>query len=65
MTFEEYEVVRLRRSIPSSPVAVGAIGAIVAVYDGGRAYEVEFCGEGGVTLALLTLEAADLEKFAE
>ena len=32
------------------------------VYDGGRAYEVEFCDERGETVALLTLEETDLEK---
>jgi hypothetical protein len=32
------------------------------VYEGGRAYEVEFCDEKGATIALLTLEEGDLEK---
>ena len=63
MRFEEHDVIRLRRPVPGSPIPVGAMGAIVMVYDGGKAYEVEFCDDGGVTLALLTLQEADIEKW--
>jgi hypothetical protein len=62
MSFREYDVVRLRRQLSDLAVPVGTTGAIVMVYEGGKAYEVEFCDEEGITLALLTLEEADLEK---
>jgi hypothetical protein len=64
MSLQEYDVVRLRRPLAdgSVPVPVGTMGAVVMVYEGGRAYEVEFCDEKGATLALLTLEEGDLEK---
>lgn len=63
MTFKEHDVVRLRRAISESSIPVGAIGTIVTVYEGGKAYEVELCDRDGVTLALLTLHEEDLEGF--
>ncbi len=62
MPFEELDVVRLRRALPDANLPAGAVGAIVMVYDDGKAYEVEFC-DGAATLALLTLEEAILEKL--
>jgi hypothetical protein len=35
------------------------------VYEAGAAYEVEFCDADGVTRALLTLTAADIEKVED
>jgi len=63
MTFQEHDVVRLRRSLPNSVVQAGSRGAIVFVYEGGQAYEVEFCDEAGITLALVTLTKEDLEVW--
>jgi hypothetical protein len=63
MTFKEYDVVRLRRAISEPSIPVGAIGTIVTVYEGGKAYEVELCDRDGVTLALLTFHEEDLEAF--
>ena len=62
MIFHEYDVVRLRRSVPEHNLERGAIGAIVMVYDNPRAYEVELCDADGVTIALLTLGEEELEK---
>jgi hypothetical protein len=43
MRFCEYDSVRLRHSVPSLPVKVGATGAVLIVYDADPpAYEVEF-----------------------
>lgn len=61
MTLQEYDVVRLRQPVPKHNLAVGAVGAIVMVYDNPTAYEVEFCDQNGVTLALLTLREDALE----
>jgi hypothetical protein len=62
MSLQAYDVVRLRRPLPDRSVPVGTTGAVVMVHEGGRAYEVEFCDDKGVTIALLTLEESDLEK---
>lgn len=62
MTLHEYDVVRLRRPLPQYELEAGAVGAIVMVFDDPPAYEVEFCDEGGVTLALVTVVEEDLEK---
>jgi hypothetical protein len=62
MTFNEYDVVRLRRALPEHHLAAGAVGAIVMVLDEPPAYEVEFCDNDGVTMALVTLTADDLES---
>lgn len=59
---QEYDVVRLRRSLPEHNLAAGAVGAIVMVFDEPPAYEVEFCDEDGLTIALVTLEEGDLER---
>ena len=61
MTIKEYDVVRLRRPLPEHKLATGAVGAVVMVYHDPLAYEVEFCDEYGVTLALLTLQEEDIE----
>lgn len=63
MKFAEYDVVRLRRPLPEHNLEAGAIGAIVMAYDSDPPeYEVEFCDDDGVTIALLTLESEDLER---
>lgn len=62
MSLREYDVVRLRRALPDHSVPVGTTGAILMVYEGGKAYEVEFCDDDGGTVAILTLEEADLER---
>jgi hypothetical protein len=61
--FEEYEVVKLRRDMPSVNLKAGDRGAIVMVYvDPSQAYEVEFTDKEGKTIALLTLKEEDIEK---
>jgi hypothetical protein len=62
MTLHEYDVVRLRQALPQHGLAAGAVGAIVMVFDSGAAYEVEFCDADGMTLALVQLAEAALEK---
>lgn len=64
---QELDVVRLRRSLPEYNLPVGARGAVVMDYtkyaDEGLppAYEVEFADADGVTQALVTVSADDLE----
>ncbi|OYN77148.1 DUF4926 domain-containing protein [Mycolicibacterium sphagni] len=61
---QEYDVVRLLRSLPQYDLSVGAQGTVVMVYrDQGLppAYEVEFADDDGVTQALVTLKDDDVE----
>lgn len=60
-TFEEYDVVRLREGRPGDSLITGATGTVLIVHGAHQAYEVEFCDEGGVTIALLTLEPEDID----
>jgi hypothetical protein len=41
----------------------GDIGTIVHIYDGGKGYEVEFVDGSGHTVALITLDAADVRPI--
>jgi hypothetical protein len=64
---EEYDVVRLLRDLPEHKLSAGSTGAVVMDYTkySGRdlppAYEVEFVDSDGVTQALVTVSAEDLE----
>ena len=63
MKFQEYDVVKLKCDHASSKLEAGAEGTVVVVYDSDPPhYEVEFCDESGVTLALLTLSEGSLQK---
>lgn len=60
--FGEYDVVKLKKDIPSSGLVAGAIGAIVMVYSSNPPeYEVEFVDQDGNTLALVTLSEDEIE----
>ena len=41
------------------------MGAVVQVYEGGKAYEVEFVTAAGQTIALLTLTSTDIRQMAK
>ncbi len=61
----EYDVVRLKRDMPSVNLTAGAIGTILMIYprlSGPPAYEVEFTDGGITTLALLTVTEDEIEK---
>jgi hypothetical protein len=64
---EEYDVVRLLRDLPEHNLSAGSTGAVVMDYtkhsDGNNppAYEVEFVDSSGVTQAVVTVSADDLE----
>lgn len=59
--FEELDTVILIHDIAERGLKRGDIGAVVHVYDDGRAYEVEFVDStSGSTVALLTLSPTDI-----
>jgi hypothetical protein len=60
----ELDVVALTRDVPEHVLQRDDVGTIVHVYKQGAAYEVEFVTTEGETIALLTLDAADVRPMA-
>jgi hypothetical protein len=62
---KEYDVIKLRKSLPANNLKVGAEGTVLIVYNEPglpRAYEVEFLSNDGKSLAVITLTDDDVEK---
>jgi len=57
---KEHDSVVLTRDLPQEHLQSGDVGVVVSVHKGERAYEVEFMTFAGKTLAVVTLEAADI-----
>jgi len=55
-TMRLHQVVVLTKDVPSHRLRAGDFGAIVEVYGGGAAFEVEFIAPTGKTRAVLTLD---------
>ena len=60
----EHDTIVLTRSLPDHGLESGDVGAIVHVYDAGKAFEVEFVAGSGSTLAVVTLDAKDIRPVA-
>lgn len=58
--FEELETVVLKHDIKEYNLKEGDMGAVVNVYDNGKAAEVEFVTATGRTAALVTLNLSDV-----
>lgn len=58
--FEELETVILKHDLKEYNLKEGDIGAVVNVYDSGKAAEVEFVTATGRTVALVTLNLSDV-----
>lgn len=58
--FRELETVILTHDIKEHGLRMGDMGAVVNVYEGGEAAEVEFVTATGKTVALLTLTLSDI-----
>ncbi len=61
---QELDMIVLARSVPEHDLRKGDVGAVVHVYGGGKALEVEFVTAGGNTQALLTLAPEDVRPMA-
>lgn len=61
--FEELDTVELTHDIKEHGLEEGDMGAIVNVYNDGKAYEVEFVAPNGRTIALLTLMPSDIRAY--
>jgi hypothetical protein len=55
-TIKELDAVALTCDLPEHRLARGDVGTAVLVHDDGAAFEVEFVGYDGNTVALLTLD---------
>jgi hypothetical protein len=55
-TINELDAVALACDLPRHGLVRGDVGTAVLVHDNGAAFEVEFVGYDGHTVALLTLE---------
>lgn len=62
---EELDTVALARDLPEQGLTRGDLGTVVHVYQGGRAYEVEFTTLVGKTIAVVTLEPADVRPLRD
>jgi hypothetical protein len=59
----ELDCVALTGDLPEHGLMRGDVGAAVMVHGGGVAFEVEFVGYDGHTIALLTLERAQVRPL--
>lgn len=62
---KELDTVVLTHDISEFGLTLGDIGAVVHCYKDGAAYEVEFVMAGGNTVAVLTLNNADIRPMHE
>lgn len=63
--FKNLETVILKRDIKKYGLRKGDMGAVVNVYDGGKAAEVEFVTATGKTVALVTLTSSDVRDIKQ
>ena len=59
----ELDTVVLARDLPALSLEQGDVGAVVHVYAGGSAVEVEFVSGSGSTVAVETLAASDVRPL--
>ena len=57
---KEHDCVVLTKNVPEENLEAGDIGTVVHIHNGGAAYEVEFMTLTGETVAIVTLEAAQV-----
>ena len=62
---EEHDIVVLTRDLPDEHLVAGDAGTVVLMHRGRKAYEVEFTTLEGATLAVVTVEAADMRPAGE
>ena len=62
--FHEFDVVKLKKAIPSKKLEAGTHGTILLIYmraNSPNNYEVEFVDSQGNTLSIATVEEEDIE----
>lgn len=63
--FKALDTVVLIHDIKNYGLKKGDMGAIVQIYDHGKAFEVEFVTAAGKTIALITLNPTDIRPMAK
>ena len=63
--FKDLETVILTHDIKEHNLSEGDMGAVVNVYDSGKAAEVEFVTATGKTVALVTLTSSDVRDIKQ
>lgn len=59
----EHDQVVVVEDLPDLPVRAGDIGTVVHVYEGGKAFEVEFVSLVGQTVGVATLPATKVRAI--
>ncbi|MEY4816675.1 MAG: hypothetical protein RLZZ162_3748 [Verrucomicrobiota bacterium] len=62
-SIQELDAIALTGDLPAHGLKRGDVGTAVLVHENGQAFEVEFVGYDGHTLALLTLEQAQVRPL--
>ena len=62
-SIQELDAIALTCDLPAHGLKRGDVGTAVLVHGDGRAFEVEFVGYDGHTVALLTLEHAQVRAL--
>ena len=52
---KELDLIALTKSVPEHDLEKGDVGTIVAIYDNGKGYEIEFATYTGETIAVITV----------
>lgn len=60
---KELDCVALAADLPEHGLAVGDVGAVVHVYEGGRSYKVEFTTFDGRTVAVVKVVADQIRPL--
>ncbi len=61
----EHDQVVLTRNLPEQELIAGDIATVVAVHQGGKGYTLEFMTVAGDTIAVVTVDAADVRPAGE
>ena len=62
---KELDSVVLKHDLPDADLKAGDLGAVVQLYEGADAYEVEFVRADGRTVAVVTLTPADVRPMLD
>ena len=65
MTIKEHDCVVLTADLPGENLKAGDVGTVVHIHKGGVAYEVEFVTLAGETIAVATVEAAQVRPVGK
>jgi hypothetical protein len=62
---QEHDVVVLVRPLPEHHLEAGDVGAVIAVHAEGKTFTIEFVAFDGETVAIATVEKADVRPIRE